>query len=214
MASPNAWIWSRSSRSTTRPRDAWFVDIPVDPGAAAGPWVQLGLVRYQEHAMTSADNPRRDLRVSMPANVSFRLEPMRTLSITRKPRQVIDGVETWPIEVSVKGPLSVVSGGTNIPPPEAAAMAAVRRPRFKLSVIQDNQVIQRLTSDDPGQAPPTGETLWTTTIPLKLNPFWRHHYVFVEEVDMMLSAHGPSGADVLVESGPRFMAKLRVPTRG
>lgn len=199
-------------------QDAWWVDVLIDPGKVAAPFIQLGLVRYQEHAKFDIEDPREDLRVSTPERIGCVLEPTRTVTVVMEPKNKVD--DTWPIRVRVSGPAGVVRGGyDSVPEPWLRErLARQSRPHFMAKVMRarpghsgggEEQVAFAQSDNSP---PPSGDVLWETLIHLREKPTSSPHYIFIAERDEMLSANQENGdalAD-LVMSGPRFMAKVRI----
>jgi hypothetical protein len=199
-------------------QDAWWVDVLIDPGKVAAPFIQLGLVRYQEHAKFDIEDPREDLRVSTPERIGCVLEPMRTVTVVMEPKNKVD--DTWPVRVRVSGPAGVVRGGyDSVPEPWLRErLARQSRPHFMAKVMRarpghsgggEEQIAFAQSDNSP---PPSGDVLWEAMIHLREKPTNSPHYIFIEERDEMLSAdqgNGDAPAD-LVMSGPRFMAKVKI----
>ena len=83
-------------------------------------------------------------------------------------------------------------------------LTANHRPRFILKLLRRSEVLVDLAeggdvivaeaNSDPSP-PPEGDLLWRTTLYVRRNPYRTRHFVFIEEMDQMLSAH-PKGARV------------------
>lgn len=195
-------------------QDAWWVDVDIDAGTAAAPFVRLGLVRYQQHAKQAIE-AADDKRLSLPHMVEFVLEPKRTVTVIAEPKLKHD--DSWPVRVIVRGPAGVVRGGGDALPEATLAERLSRqtRPYFKLTVLRGDadgsgeQAVAEVTSEN--SPPPAGDILWETVVYLRARPTGSPHYIFVEERDLMLSANQVSPD--LVLSGPRFMAKVPITKR-
>jgi len=208
--------------------DAWFIDVSIDH-RFANSWVRLGLARFQEHAPHDDGAPLRSLRLSTPSTTDFELKPRRSIKVQtlRKDKDA----DAWPIVVEVRGPWGLVSGQPIVPPgKDPYGDLTSIRPRFTLKLLRRSDVLVNLAeggdvvvaeADSDSSPPPEGELLWRTTLYVKRNPYRTRHFVFIEEMDQMLSAH-PEGELIgkgegmeakmhqLAETGPTFMAKVRV----
>jgi len=201
-----------------RESDCWMVDIEMRPNDVATPILRLGLVRYQPHAKADPYNASEDCHVSQPVRIGFDLTPRRKVTVIAEPKDKANDV--WPVRVIVSGPYGIVRGAAEVPDDELRErMSRLSRPRFKLSVLRrrtgrdggGEDIVAAANSD--ASPPPAGDTLWETIVYLRRKPSGSPHYVFIEEVDEMLSAN-PADNGELVESGPRFMAKIRISARG
>jgi len=201
--------------------DLWRVDLQLDTRDLAGPWLQLCLARYQEHALFDSG---RDLRLSEPLMVECPLAPYREVQVTPLPRE--KGETLWPIEIVVKGPLGVISGGAEeqTDPVLKDRLSNVTRSRFTASLLEGfsradykrhkglggETVLQVVTSDIAPPPNDADEVLWRIILHAPLNPHRKDLYVFVREVDLMLPASPDVSDAQLTESGTRFSAKVRV----
>ncbi|WP_165357543.1 hypothetical protein [Sphingosinicella sp. CPCC 101087] len=203
-------------------QDLWYVDIDIDARAAAhglagAPMMRLGIARYQEHALERSGNvpgyPWCDLHVSTPDVIDFRLEPSRRVEIWQGRK--VDG--RWPVHVAVRGPLATVAGGADrLPEPLRSRFDAITGPRFKASLRREPKLLVDAIKSDADEtvdvttslaSQKQGDLIWEGTLYSRRDPRRAPYYVFLEETDLMLSAHGQE----IVESGPRFMAKVAVP---
>lgn len=206
----------------------WYVDIAVDPGLIAAPFVRLGVARFQEHSL-------RGLEVSEPTTIQFRLEPYRRIQVYARAKA--PGDPGWPIEIRVSGPSSVVAGGRRSvdgPEPAQKDYQTRRMPHFDIHLLHDgheyldNELhIDRQSETDPvGVArrpappspsdydPPADDEIWRATVYSPMDPtnHYHPHDVVIIEVDMMLNASIKhiEDSDLLVPTGPRFATKIRV----
>jgi len=210
----------------------WYVDVAIDPGPVARPFVRLGLARFQEHSL-------RGLEVSEPTTLQFQLEPYRRIRVHALEKPTDKG---WPIEIAVYGPSSVVVGGRGVTnasiEPAQAEYQKQRSPKFCVRLLHDDieyldteiKRFEACTSEvdldlhapcepfgpQSTLGPPADDEIWRAVIYAKTDPADSHHPhdLILEEVDLMLSA-SMKGNDInasksLVPTGPRFAAKVRV----
>lgn len=188
-------------------QDAWWVDVDIEPGRAATPYVRLGLVRYQPNAIDG-------MHVSQPSHIGFALVPKRSLEVVVLPRD--RATKLWPIRVVVRGPFGVIDGDAGAKGAALERITSAVRPTFKLVVSRDKSIFGGgeepiVQTDSDGAPPPIGDILWETTLLLPHNPRGLRHHVFVEEVDLMLPANPELYEDgEVLETGPRFMARVAV----
>lgn len=90
------------------PVDGVVVDLDIDMGAAYLPWLQLGLVRFQSHAVGaepyapsndpsfSDTPPREDVRVSFPIEAQVQVVPDRTMEV--------DAIQQNSCRMTLEGP--------------------------------------------------------------------------------------------------------------
>jgi len=188
-------------------QDAWWVDVDIEPGRVATPYVRLGLVRYQPNAIEG-------MHVSQPTHIGFALVPKRSVDVAVLPKD--KSTKRWPVRVVVRGRFGVVDGGSGGNVSTLERITGATRPTFKLTIFKDRSIfgggeepIVQTNSD--GAAAPSGDVLWDTTVFLPHNPRGVRHHVFVEEVDVMQPANPElheGGAQI--ETGPRFMARVRI----
>ena len=205
----------------------WYVDIAIEPGSVPGPYVSLSMARFQPHTITdpavwqldpkpankSKDEPVRDLSLSEPQVLGIRLEPHRRVSVTLGKK---DKAKGWPVYIRIRGPLSYVSGGD----------LSDNRPEFRMTVLRGfSEATYRTADGNPvggelclpilsrEDRKPTSDTICDTVIYLAADPRPSPHFVYVEEVEHMLSSAATfANQRMKTEAGPRFSVKVRIGT--
>lgn len=206
----------------------WYVDLDIgnpnripEPLRIGAPWVRLGLARYQEHALHGG-NPSRDLRVSTPSLIEFRLEPYRRVDVVAEPSiRLPDGTRAWPITVTVYGRTQYLKGSASDDPSGYKAsqfsIALLRKPRTIADWFGEGGM-ERVKTVDCDESKfcqatcnPQSGILWKETILSPKNPRNSSFYMLVEETERMLDANASDEGDK-IDSGPRFIARIKVVT--
>lgn len=188
----------------------WFVDIALNPGIVPGlvePFVRFGLVRYQPHAISGRE-------VSAPVIAWGQVLPYRSVKVWRS-RQADPARAV--IKVQVTGPRAARTDDHQTLRLPRLRMALVERrtPSGLTTETQHDWRTARLGPTDPDTADP-GEA-WCTTLTLDAPKGELHVVVeedegFVGTEDRSAAPDTAAAAASLRFSGPRFAAKIRVPS--
>jgi len=183
--------------------DFWYVDVLVDPGETPGPYLNMGMVRFQPHAITISDKTERalDLSVSQPTALGVRLETQRSVKVNTGR----EGGNNF-IEVIVTGPVSAITGDYGMPP-DVAALLPRRGPRFKATLHRRQT---RLDEVLKGNDEVKGVTFEVQIDPVTKRPVPGHlkayldddfygYYVLVREIEDMLASSGKLGQVIEVQ---------------
>jgi hypothetical protein len=200
--------------------ERWYVDVAIDAGSPVElvePFVRLGLVRYQAHAVVVTGSNGFDLRASAPVAAWAQILPKREVHVWKETSR--KAVAT--LRVQVSGPMAVRLGtdGKDREPQLRAALL-VRTP---LNGVQATEAAAQPANADAagwrvlprGAADPrTGVTggAWSDTLALPPHTATQKLFVLIEELenyDSTANIDG-SGESPRMESGPRFAAKIEI----
>ena len=210
-------------------REQWFVDLGISETDTPNLFVRLGLVRYQENAIS------KDLQVSEPVTVWTQLLPERTLSV-----KCISNADEIRFCATVSGRAHV---GMQIPAADKnwklpasengkldAALAGLHRPTVKFRAVHESGsggLMRRIELETATLPPVPADTLSQ----LRRSHLFRlpraqiealgpgRIYVYAEETELFMPASydlEPAyisdifNPDTFVESGPRFAARMEV----
>jgi hypothetical protein len=205
--------------------EQWYVDVVMEHETEAEPLVRLGLVRYQPHAP-------ENLQVSYAVTQWTQLLPCRIAEVRRSKTGVsirIEGLATSPAPSRVSAPLDVER-------PAVPKMTAYVIREFNLEQgVPIRRVITEKTFGAENityfeDRRDSYQAEWNLDLPLSLNKNEDarerpKYFVFIREQEAMLPATyanepvspemamgrtcgGDFRDDLLVEGGPRFLARI------
>lgn len=210
--------------------EEWFVDVSMSMSRAADPFIRFGLVRYQENAILEA------LKVSTPVRVWTQLPPRRKAVVTAVKGSDEKGRPTLNVTATVCGVAS--DGAEPPPSNSAADPTAyetlVRRmqhPRLRMTIVAERgegedarrQCELCVVTNDVDHYPPVIEGVFEWTLLAALPEAGVPHggearlVAIIEEFDERLPASfevepveiaKAYTQEALVESGPRFLARI------
>ena len=232
---------------TYRPRfdpdaERWFVDVSIDPRAPEDlvePFVRLGLVRFQAHALR-----KPDLRISAPATTWVQVLPPRDALVWREPAD--DDADA--IVVQVTGPIAARIDPQGQPREPRLRVALMSETLLEGGVVATSVITQREEDcNGPGseadgwvtvaRGSPKGGTAasggsWVRLLKDRDGPVdgrdgARRLSVLIEELEEYSSTDDEPAGDIPAVamiggpttlaktgeriSGPRFSAKIAVP---
>lgn len=215
--------------------EEWFVDVAMDAARATDPFIRFGLVRYQPNAVgddLQVSTPVRVWTQLLPRRIlSLKPRPEKNGDIALHAvvcGQASDGIKPLPSDAA-----EVLLNDPN--EQAAAARRAVwnrlQRAKMTLKVLhetEDDNFGKRQTNVFPGETidfdygtMKDGEMSWSVSLTIpqsRLNDLGHGRLVaIVEEIEERLPATYPSepikltdllNVDVVVHSGPRFIARV------
>ncbi len=198
----------------------WTADLRIDHGPSYFPFVQLGLARYQEHAV-------KDMELSSPTAHVVQIPPRREGSV------IFESDRNLLLEVHGVG--YIRSRTTSELPPDHEVNVPLLNVRLLYAADEDNipsglkDIRWRRVIDGAGnpieqlRVKPIhrdGEVWWIVKMRLPASRWWKPFGLYLEEVELMeADQYGVSGTPSefdakLVERGPMFshIIDLRLPS--
>ncbi|MBB3643873.1 hypothetical protein FHX14_000032 [Rhizobium sp. BK619] len=201
-------------------REQWFVDLNLKAPETPNLFARLGLVRYQEQAMS------KELQVSEPVTVWTQLLPERTLSASVTENDGVVDIYTCVSGVAHKDVrIPKAPDGVDTTP-----LSKLRQPTVRFRLVHESAesgVLRRINlGNEP--VPPLriadSQTKWEHNFKFVMKDIHALGagavYVYAEEIESFMPAtyavepvyiQDIFDADTLIDSGPRFAARLELP---